>query len=130
MSFFVRKEAAKFRGDAFVADASVVRCELLAQSLTLTGADGSKRIVQLFDMSLSMVTRRGVGAEKEAEIKKRFTRCFYSNRDLKTVTRPRSLRGVREPNHEGSPNLHELIDRHALILLRTPLALFPRPEHQ
>jgi hypothetical protein len=70
----------------FVAEASVVRCELLAQSLTLTGADGSKRIVEPFDMSLSMVTRRGIGAEKEAEIKNRFTRCFDSNRDLKTVT--------------------------------------------
>jgi len=67
----------------FVAEASVVRCELLAQSLTLSGADGSKRIVQLFDMSLSMVTRRGVGAEREAEIKKRFTLALTATGTLK-----------------------------------------------
>ncbi len=71
----------------FVADASVVRCESLAQSLTLIGADGSERVVQLFDMSLSMVSRRAIDAEKEAEFKSRFARCFNSNRDLKTVTR-------------------------------------------
>ena len=70
----------------FVAEASVVRCEPLAEGLTLISADGSKRVVQLFDMSLSMVTRRGIGAAKETEIKNRFTRCFNSNWELKTVT--------------------------------------------
>jgi hypothetical protein len=72
----------------FVADPSVVRCEPLAQSLTLIDAAGSKRIVMLFDMSLLLVTtRRQITPDKEAQFKNRFARCFNSNRDLKTVTR-------------------------------------------
>lgn len=71
----------------FVADTSVVRCEPLAQSLTMIDAAGSERLVLLFDMSLSSVSRRPIPADKEAEFKSRFARRFNSESDLTTVTR-------------------------------------------
>jgi hypothetical protein len=81
------KEIDRAVAGLFVADASIVGCESHAQSLTMIDANGSERLVQLFDMSVSSVTRRAIAADKEAEFKSRFARCFNSNSDIKTVTR-------------------------------------------
>lgn len=73
----------------FAADASVVASEPVAISFRIMAADGSECLaVGLSAGPITVVTRRGIDAEKAIQMKRRFEKCFRSDeKKLKTVTR-------------------------------------------